>query len=184
MINLLPPAQKERLKTQGLLRIVLILGILFLSFLFVLFLVLLLVKSYIITDSETQKIILEERKKIISLNQKVEEEIEEANILLSNLNSFYKNNVDLTQLLEEIYNSLPSGTYLTEFSFSIAKRSRGEEQLRVSLSGYCPDRETLLKFKENLEKEKTISEVYFSPVSWVKPIEIDFTVNFVFNQSL
>jgi len=173
MINLLPPQQKEKLLYQGYLRLILILGILFLSFLFSLFLVLLLVRVYVGADLETQRIILEEKKRIIFLNQEIEKEIIQFNVFLSDLNSFYQENLDLTQVLEKLYETLPSKTYLTDFSFGFISRE-GKKKPRISLSGYCPDRDTLLEFKQELEK--WFYAVSFSPESWIKPTGINFSL--------
>ena len=175
MINLLPPQQKEEILEQQHLRLILILGIVFLSFFLSLFLVLFLVKSYILSDLETEKINTEERRKEITLNQDLEKEITEANVLLSDLSSFYKRNLDLTKVLEKINTILPSGTYLTSYSLGFSKREK-EEIVNISLSGYCENRDTLVKFKENLEGEENFTEVNFSAESWVKPSE--FMVNF------
>ncbi len=177
MINLLPPQQKESLLEQTHLRLVIILGILFLSFLACLFLSMLLVKSYVLGEIETQKIILEERKRTISLNQGVEKEIRESNILLSDLNTFYEQDVNVTKVLEKLGELLPPQTYLKEFSFNKVVNG-GEQERRVSLSGYCPSRESLLDFDARLEEESAFSDVTFSPSSWAKPNDIDFSVSF------
>ena len=175
MINLLPPQQKKEILEQQHLRLALILGVVFLSFLVSLFLVLFLVRSYILADLETQKINTEERRKEIVLNQDLEKEIIEANILLSDLNSFYEDNLDLTKVLEKINTTLPSGTYLTSYSLGFSKKVK-EEIISISLTGYCQNRDTLVKFKESLEAEGAFTEVSFSTESWVKPSE--FRVNF------
>ncbi len=177
MINLLPPQQKESLLEQTRLRLVMILGILFLSFLICFFLSLLLVKSYVLASIETQKIILEERKSIISLNQDIEKKIRESNTLLSDLDAFYQEGISVTRVLEKIGALLPPQTYLGEFSFNKVE-NRGEKESRVSISGYCPSRESLLEFNARLEKEDGFSNVAFSPSSWAKPNDIDFTVSF------
>lgn len=175
MINLLPPQQKEEILEQQRLRLILVLGIVFLSFFLSLFLVLFLVKSYISSDLETEKINTEERRKEIALNQNLEKEITEANVLLSDLSSFYEKNLDLTKVLEKINTILPSGIYLTSYNLGFTKREK-EETVNVSLSGYCKNRDTLVKFKENLEGEENFTEVNFSTESWVKPSK--FMVNF------
>ena len=177
MINLLPSQQKEELLEQRHLRLVLILGIVFLSFLLSLFLVLFLIKIYTSLDLETKNTIVREQNRIIALNQEIEKEIRESNSVLSKLNSFYKTNLNMSQALEKIKRNLPAGSYLTDFTFGLFKL-REKEQAKISLSGYCKDRDTLVIFKENLEKEEAFSEINFSPESWVQPKDIDFDVNF------
>ena len=175
MINLLPPHQKEEILEQQRLRLALILGIVFLSFFVSLFLILFLVRNYISSDLETQRINTEERRKEIALNKDLEKEITETNILLSDLTSFYEKNLDSTKVLEKINVILPSETYLRSYSLGFSKKEK-EEIISVSLSGYCQNRDTLVKFKESLEAEEAFTEVNFSTESWVKPTE--FKVNF------
>jgi Tfp pilus assembly protein PilN len=175
MINLLPPAEKEELLLREQQNLVLILGILFLSFLISLSLILLSIKISLSGDLEIQKMILKEMEKEISLNQELEEKIKNSNQALSNLNSFYQSQSNLTQILEKISGLLPSGTYLTNLNINPLQKEKG---MQISLSGFCPNREILLSFKENLEKEGSFSEIYFSPENWVKPNDINFNVTF------
>ena len=182
MINLLSDQQKEELLGQERLRLILILGILFLSFLFSLALILLLVKNYFLWDLEAQKITLEEKEMLASQDKELEEEIIESNSLLSSLDLFYRKKYDLTQTLEKIYKTFPLGTYLTNFNFTTVGQRKGEgEIVKISLSGLCPSRELLLLLKENLEKEESFSGVYFSPKSWVEPVNTNFDVIFNLN---
>ncbi len=183
MINLLPPKQKQRLLKQERLRVILILGILFVSFLFSLFLVLFWIKNYIATDFQTQKIFLEEKKKLVSANPELQKEITEFNALFTDLASFYQKNINPVRVLENISSKMPSGTYLREFNFAVTER-KGKEETRISISGYCPNRNALIELKDNLEKEKEFSEIYFSPGSWIKPTDINFTVNFKLNTEI
>ena len=114
MINLLPPQQKEGLLAQERLRLIVILGTLFILFLLSLALTLLLVENYFLASLEEQKISFKEQEMRASLNKSLEGEITEGNIFLSELNSFYEKQYDLTQALEKIYQTLPRGTYLTK----------------------------------------------------------------------
>lgn len=181
MINLLPPQQKQKLSEEDRLRLILILGILFLSFLASLSLVLLLVKNYTSGDLKEQNIFLAEKERLIFLNHELEKEINDSNVLLSILNSSYQEKLDLTQVLEKIYQTLPLKTYLINFNFSFLQKE-GKGKAQISLAGFSPDRETLLVLKKNLENEKDFSEVYFSPESWVKPTDIIFSVAFKLNK--
>jgi Tfp pilus assembly protein PilN len=177
VINLLPPQQKTDLLDQKRFRLILILGILFLSLLISIFLVLFLVKIFVMAELNEQKIILEEKEKLISLNQNMEKEITGYNTFLFDLNSFYQKSLDLTQLFEKIEETIPGGIYLNQFSLGSVKKEK-ESKVQITLSGYSPDRDILLEFRENLKNEEGISEVSFSPTSWVEPTDINFTVMF------
>ena len=175
MINLLPSAEKKELLLRERQSLILILGILFLSFLISLSLILLSIKISLSGDLEIQKMTLKDKEKEISFNQELEEKIKNSNRVLSNLDSFYQSQFNLTQILEKISGLLPSGTYLTNLNLNPLQTEKG---IQVSLSGFCPNREILLSFKENLEREGSFSEIYFPPENWLKPIDINFNVTF------
>lgn len=179
MINLLPPQQKEELQKEENFKIILILGLAVLVFLISLFLVLFTIKVSLLFDLESQKIYFEVREKELKSPglEVLEEKIKEYNLTLSKLNNFYQNEPNLTGILEKISKTLPAGTYLN--TLSVIPQFEGEDrEINCSLSGRCLNRETLLKFKENLEKTEGFKEVYFPPGNWVKPTDIDFSVNF------
>jgi len=179
MINLLPIKQKQRLLEEEFFRLTLILGTLFLCFLICLSLILFLIKNYTLWDLEAEKILFQEKEKTLLLNKELEKEIKEANIFLSELDSFYQESTKITQLLENTDTTLASGVYLISLDVALSK-IKSEGRSRVSISGFSPDRETLLIFQENLKKELSFSEVYFSPESWVEPENVDFDVSFRF----
>jgi Tfp pilus assembly protein PilN len=171
MINLLPPQYKAELKEEENWKLTLILSILFLTFLVCSALILFSIKISISGQLEAQKILLlqEEEKFEESQIQSLEEKITISNQTLLKLNSFYRSQNNLTEILEKISETLPSSVYLTTLDLNLAQ---------ISLSGYSPTREILLEFKKNLEKEKLFEEIYFPPSNWVKPSNIDFSVNF------
>ena len=171
MINLLPPQYKAELKEEENWKLTLILSILFLIFLVCSALILFSIKASISGQVEAQKILLlqEEKKFEESQIQNLEEKITVSNQALLKLNSFYQSQTTSTEILEKISETLPTGVYLTILNFNPAQ---------ISLFGFSPNREILLEFKQNLEKEQTFGEIYFPPSSWVKPTDIDFSVNF------
>jgi Tfp pilus assembly protein PilN len=173
MINLLPPEQIIELKEEENLKLVLNLGILFLSFLISLSLIFLSIKISLSGNLEIQKMTLKDREKEISSNRELEEKIKNSNQVLSNLDSFYQSQFNLTQILEKISGLLPSGTYLTNLNLL-----QTEKGIQISLFGFCQNREILLSFKENLEKEGSFSQIYFPPANWIKPNDINFIVTF------
>lgn len=171
MINLLPSQYKAELKEEKNWKLILILEILVLIFLTCLALILFSVKIFISGQLEAQKILLlqEEKKFKESQIQSLEEKITVSNQTLSKLNSFYQDQTNLTEILEKISEALPPETYLTTLNLNLAQ---------ISLLGFSPTREILLEFKKNLEQEKLLGEIYFPPSNWVKPTDIDFSVNF------
>lgn len=171
MINLLPLQQKEELNQEEKLKLILILGIVISAFLISLTLILFSIKITILGQVQIQKISLEQREKEFKSAQiqELEKRIGDYNSILSALDSFYDQNLNLTEILEKTSKTLPAGTYLTTFNFN-------PTTLEISLSGFCPNREILLEFKENLEKEEKFEKVYFPPANWVNPTDINFSV--------
>ena len=181
MINLLPAQYKEELKQEEGWKLVLILEILVLIFLICLTLILFSVKIFISGQLEAQKILLfqEEKKFEESQIKNMEEKITISNQTLLELNSFYQSQTNLTEILEKISEILPINVYLTTLNFNPLTATENEKHAaQISLSGFSPTREILLEFKKNLEKEQTFEEIYFPPSNWVKPTDIDFSVNF------
>lgn len=173
MINLLPPQQKEELFQEERFKLVLTLGIIILAFLVSLTLILFSIKTSLSADLEIQKMYFEQREKELKSPgiQELEGKIKNYNLTLSKLETFYQGQLDLTSILEKISKTLPEGTYLTNFNFN-------PQISQFSLTGFSPNRETLLQFKENLEKTEGLKEIYFPPANWLEPTDINFLVNF------
>jgi len=176
MINLLPIKEKKEILQEETFRLVLILGILFLIFLICFSLILTSINIILSGEAEAQKILYEQREKEFETPQMqaLQKNLTSFNQTISQLDSFYQNQTNLTEALEEISQTLPFGAYLTNLLIS-SKKERGWD---CSLVGFSPAREILLEFKANLEAEKSFKEVSFPPVNWVEPKNIDFSVNF------
>lgn len=178
MINLLPPEQKEELLEEEKLKLVLTLGIIILAFLVSLTLILFSIKISFLADLEIQKIYFEQKKKELENPriQELTEKIKNYNLTISKLETFYQGQPDLTSILGKISQTLPQGIYLTTLNFN-------PQISQFSLTGFSPNREILLRFKENLEKTEGLKEIYFSPASWIPAADINFSVNFKINIS-
>lgn len=173
MINLLPPQAKKELEIEREAKIITILGSLFLIFLIFLGILLFSVKIYILSQIESQKTLIDVESRNINIPEvkELEKNITEANQKISNLNLFYKNQVDLTEILEKISFLLPLNVYLTDFNYQ-------KEKNLIALRGFAQTREDFLEFKKSLETEKGFSN-FNSPISnLVKPTDIDFYVSF------
>lgn len=173
MINLLSPKYKMEIRQEENRKLVLILSSLFLIFLIALFLILFSVKIYIQGQLESLKVLvkLEEKTLQIPETQELKGKISISNQNISKLNSFYKTRFCLIELFEKIYQTLPSGIYLTAFSWQ-----KGTSQ--IGLSGFVPTRDILFEFKKNLEKQEEFGEINFPPQNWIEPTNINFIVTF------
>lgn len=179
MINLLPPLEKDRVLLKNKRRLIMILWILVLFSIFCFISVLLSIKLYIHEQVNSQRIVFNtaETEFEESGAQSLQKEINSVNLKLDKLNNFYQNKVYITEILEKISTTLPKGLHLNDLSSSVFSPN-DEFGFRVSISGFASDREVLFDFKENLEKDKSFKEVYFPPINWVKPVDIDFVVTF------
>lgn len=183
MINLLPLEEKEKFLLEKRKVLITIILVLVLYFLFCLIFILFSIKVYSQIQIEFQEVLLLRTEKGFGESEikNFQEEIKETNLTLTNLNSFYQQQIYFSEVLERVSKILSQEMYLTNFSttpYTLAK----ETGVKFSLSGFAPFRETLLEFKENLEKEKDFKEIYFPPTNWVKPLDIDFSVTFKVKQ--
>lgn len=173
MINLLPPEERETLIFKKRFKIVLILGTLFLIFLAFLGSFLLSLKIFVSSqaDSERERFVLKRKEIETSEAQALREKTTFFNSNLSKLDSFFEDQIFLTDVFEEINQLLPEGTYLTSFFYQ-------EDKKQFSLTGFAPTREVLFELKKNFEEKEEIMEFNFPPSNWVEPRDIDFHLSF------
>ena len=179
MINLLPLQEKEKILLDRKKRLIIVLSFFAVFFISCLILTLLSVKFYIQGQVEYGKIMIEEMKRRLDQPeyQNIQEKIDEINFTLTQLVDFYRKETCFVGILEKISTTVPKEVYLT--SLSTGFYSVGEDcGLKFSLSGFTPTREILFNFKKDLERESRFKEVYFPPINWVKPADIDFSVTF------
>lgn len=173
MINLLPPSQKEELLEEKKLKLVLILGIVILGFLASLSLFLFAIKISVSSKLQIQKNLfdLKAEELQIAQNQELEGEIKSYNQILSRLDSFYKDGLDISNVLEKISSFLPEGVYLKSLDFDFSNN-------KILITGFSPTREKLLEFKKNLEKTNDFAEINFPTLNWVEEFNINFSASF------
>ena len=179
-INLLPPEVKTELELEEKWKQIFLLGLLSLIFLVCLSLILISINIYISGEADSRKILLEQREKEFRTpqTQALQKNLATFNQTLSQLDLFYQKQFNVSDVLEIVSELLPAGTYLTNLSCVPQVSTKDGWKTSCSLSGFCPNREILLDFKDRLEKEKSFGEVSFPPVSWVKPADINFSVTF------
>jgi len=182
MINLLPPEEKQRLFVQKKEKLAIVLGIVMLVFLVCLILFLLAIKFYLLSQNDYQNNVLAQNEQKIqaSDSSNLSSTVKRYNIILSQLDLFYKKEVYFSQVLKNITEVPgPKGVYLTKFSLA-----RGENgAVKVIVSGVSSTRNDLLLFKSNIEADKKIKNPYFAPESWVSPKDADFSLTFTVDQN-
>jgi Tfp pilus assembly protein PilN len=172
MINLLPLQEKKEMMTRKRLRLALIFEIGLLLFLISGFSALFSVKAYLGGEINAEKINLAQRQKEVDQETVFgfEKDIEELNQKFERVESFYENQVSLAKVLEQIYENLPSGAYLTSFSSSYGSK--------INVAGFIPTQEELLVFKKNLEKIEEFEEIDFPLANWVSAKDVEFYFTF------
>lgn len=184
MINLLSPQEKIVLGQEEKLKLISVLLIIFCLGLLSFALIMLSIKFYIFGELEAQQIVLNQGKLERNRLQSIAQEIDSKNLYLSQIQSFYQENFARSDILDKISQAFPQSTYLTNLNISSvfgakpSKETNPEKYLLVSLIGFSPTRDIVLKIKDNLEKQEKLQEVYFPPSNWVKPNDVEFSVSF------
>lgn len=147
MINLLPPKIKTEILEEKIKKLVIILGTLISISLLFLTLILFLINSQLLKRVDLQKQLIESGKSQFEVPEfkNLREKVILANKNLLKLDTFYQEKVSLLEIFEKISEILPEKIYLNNFSFQ-------KEEPEISLSGFAPNRETFLEFKNNLER--------------------------------
>jgi len=177
MINLLPTEEKHALLAESKKKLATIWGAVILISLICLTLILLSIKFYILTETDSQKNILKQTEQknktpdFVNFNSI----IEKYNVTLAQLDSFYEKEVYFSQALNLINKTLiPGGLYFENFSLSRDKNG----MVNVTVSGSSITRDVLLIFKKSVEENKEIINPYFSPESWIKQKDVNFSLTF------
>ena len=180
MINLLPPEEKKKLLLERKRKIITIFWLLILFFIFCLILFLFSAKIYLRNELKSEKAVLETANKETEQSeiQNVRQRIKSANLNFKKLNSFYREKIYFSDILEEISKIVPQDIFLTEISINSSVTEKKKLITEIFLSGFSPTREILFNFKEKLQNDNYFKEIYFSPSNWVKSADINFFINF------
>lgn len=170
MINLIPPAFKSHVKAQERLRLVLILGTCLMIFSLSLSLLLVAVRAYLWKEIGAHEFLAASLKDQSAARAKDLKGIEDLNSQLSALSRLYARRLSPSRILEIISSHLGPGMYLSSFGVTSTKPTK------VTLTGYAQFRETLLTFREALQKDSAFTNVYFPPSNWVKQKDITFSL--------
>ena len=189
MLNLLPQTEKIFLQKEKNFKTLLILGMALLCALVCLILILLSIKIYIAGSANAENIIFERFEKQIqnSESREIEDKIKIYNQNMANINSFYKDRIEISELAQRISEILPSDIYLTHFFFNTIEetvrvkdsdKTEKKSKKELSISGFSPTREKLFELKETLKSQTDFYEVYFPASAWTKPFDINFSLKF------
>ena len=97
---------------------------------------------------------------------------------LLKIKEFKEKRVLFVPVFEKIDLLAKGSIYLTNASFQKNVQEK-ETVVNVNIDGRAKSREDLFYFKESLGKEENFKDVYFSPGSWVEPINVLFSLSFI-----
>jgi|SRR3989344_1844493 len=177
MINLLPPQEQRELLLGNQKKLVVILGITVLIPLSCFALILLSINFSVLGEIPQEKIALQQIEKQYQTPDFLhfKDIIQENNKTVTALRSFYKDQIYMGSILKTV--SLiprPQNVYLTGLSLMRAENKK----VKISISGFSKSREDLLSFQKNIQDVETIENLYFSPESWINPVDLNFNLTF------
>ncbi len=175
MINLLPPKEKKNLLDKKIEKLITIIGSITLFFLIFYLFLLLSINMYVETILESELISLEQLQKdhLSSDSYQLQESIDKYNKKFSQARMSYENQTFFTNGIEQITSLKPGGVFFRNISLK-----KSDAGIFFSISGFSKTRANLISFRDNLEEAEKISDVNFSPLSWVRPNDIDFQLAF------
>ncbi len=183
MINLLPPKEKEGFTLEIKKNLFITLGGIVLICLISLILVLFSLKFYILGEVNSRKIIFDQQEKRYQTPDFLLYKgiMQNYNDDLSKIRSFLNREIYFNDVLKNILEiKRPQGLYFT--GLSLNRDDSGK--IKVIILGFSNSRENILLFRENIreniQKSDKINNLYFSPDSWIKAANSNFSVSFDF----
>jgi Tfp pilus assembly protein PilN len=176
MINLLPLAEKEKILIDAKIKVVAVIWFLIIFFIFCLVGFLIFINFYIKIQLDGQRIQISETN-VASSNAKaldLENKITLFDSDLNDISTFFQNRIYFSEIFNKISGVLPANVYLTNLT-----AIKGKVGVKVSVSGFSPNRDDLLELKKNIDKDSIyFNNVYFPQSDWVRPSDIDFFISF------
>jgi len=169
-LNLLPFQEKKNLELTEFSRLLVFLGIWLSAFLIIFTL-------FLVSTFFCLSILLREQNNLIEIRQndsqmqtllKIEEKTKQTNKVIEQIYLKQQDLILWTPLLEEITKTVPSGIYLTNFSYRT-------DDNQITLNGRASHRDILLGLQKSLEESSFFEEVEAPLANLVKQRDIDFS---------
>lgn len=192
VINLLPEKEKKELAIEKTKEKITLFLFLVLGSLIFLGTIIFFLKSFISYQVEVLQKKLSQEQTILESSQfrNFKHTILETNKDLIKILNFYKKQIFLFPVLEELSNLTPPKIYFTSFSFQkqqLEKKQKKKEKKeqktkiffgKINVIGWAENRDDLFFFKKKIQEVKRFKEIYFSLSSWVQPFNINFSFSF------
>ncbi len=191
MTNLLPPIYKQELNDEKLRKRIIFVLFLVLVDLLLLIAIVLGLFIYISKANSNLSKEMAQKEKFLQEpdSQEIKRLIDGANQNLSKINNIKKEQVSVVDVLEKLNQLISDTAYLKSFSFQNSSRDVENKETKIiekeffgktRLSGIAKNREVVFSLKKSLSGEQSFQNIYFDPLSWVKSINPDFTIEFNF----
>ncbi len=195
MINLLPAQQKRELLLNFFQKRLLFLFICVFLAAVCFFAVLFSLKNVLLTKQKGLIDIIEQKENVFrkASVQDFKTVFEKASQQLEIGQNLWQEQIFLVPFFEKLGPLIPNSIYLTNLSAkkvtqepaktqdTVQTRKAGERFFNIVVSGFAPSREDLFLFKQNLKKESNFQNANFAISSWVKPTDVDFSLNLEFS---
>jgi len=178
MINLLPKNEKENLLFDRDKKMIMVLGYIIIIALTCLSLFLFSIKFYILGDVASQNVLLGITEKSYQNPDFLmfKDMIQKYNSDLGKINTFYSKEIYFSDLLKNILEiERPNGVYFTDLSMA---KDQKANMVKVTITGTSDTRDNLSTFRDNLESNKKIENIYFPSENWIKPVNLNFYLSF------
>ena len=172
MLNLLPPQKREELHLNLLHQAILGVAISIIFIIIALILLLLFSRTFLNFNlNETERELnLWQAKPEIKEVENLEKQIKELNKNLIFLEGLYQKQNKFSSFLENLAKDVPIDIRLDNLSLV--------ESGVININGYAPTRDTLINFKNVLEKALYVSEFNFPISNLTQTTDINFRLNF------
>lgn len=169
-LNLIPPAKKEELKKMERLSQIFkweteLVGI------FIVFIAMLASTSFIlqVTAGSGKPVILSDNNEQYKEIEKYDSESKDMSKIISQIDRIQKGQLSWYKFFEKINN---------QFSNSIEMKKIETSDYSVLLTGKAKNRDSLIAFKENMEKEDCFSDVNLPLSNLVAQTDVEFQIDF------
>lgn len=176
--NLLPPKEKKEIEIANLSRFIAFVSAQLLALLAVFVILLLTTYFYLSTLVKAQDRLIEIEQKDTRTQRlaDIEGMIKQTNQIIDHVFANQKKTILLTPILEEITRIVPTGVYLTNFSYQ-------RETNQIKISGRADQREDFLLFQKNISEDALFTELESPLSNLLKQKEVDFNFSFKIKES-
>lgn len=177
-MNLLPYSYVDALKQETRVRLLALVSVAaFLAFACVA--LLLIAFSFSMRgQSQSAEFLLNSARANSSALEATQGELETFNAMVTDLDTLLRTRFSFSDIMRGIALDLPDDVRLSALSAKVAAEKSADVlqgDVQIFVSGFAKSRDSLLVFRDRLEKQQTLSRVVFPAASWASPTNITFS---------